>query len=130
MINGIGAAYAADAAAGEAVFKKCSACHKVGEGAKILVGPPLNGVIGRPAGQFPGMSYSAINKAAGAAGLVWTEDNIFAYLADPNPFLIKFLTDKGKASEATGQTKMVFKLPDEADRKNVIEYLKQFKDTK
>ena len=37
-------------AEGEKVFKRCAACHKIGEGAKNGVGPSLNGVIGRPAG--------------------------------------------------------------------------------
>jgi cytochrome c len=117
-------ASAQDAAAGEAVFKKCRACHQVGAGAKAGVGPAQNNLVGRPAGTFEGFSYSALNKAAGDAGLVWTEENIFEYLADPNAFLKKFLTDKGKPDLATGSTKMVFKLADDQDRKDVIAYLK------
>lgn len=115
-----------DPAAGEKVFKKCMACHKVGEGAKNLVGPVLNGVIGRPAGSVEGFAYSQLNKNAGAAGLVWTEENIVAYLADPKAFLEKFLTDAGKADQIAGATKMVFKLPKEVERQNVVAYLKQF----
>ncbi len=111
---------------GEAVFKKCMACHRVGPEAKNQVGPVLNGVIGRPAGTAESYAYSELNKGAGGNGLVWTEDLIFAYLADPTPFLKKFLTDKGKADIAAGATKMVFKLPDEKDRKDVIAYLKKF----
>jgi cytochrome c len=117
-------ALAQDAAAGEEVFRKCRACHQVGPEAKVGVGPVQNGVVGRKAGTYEGYSYSPLNKAAGEAGLVWTEENIFQYLADPNAFLKKFLTEKGKAEQATGATKMVFKLADEADRKNVIAYLK------
>jgi cytochrome c len=117
-------ASAQDAAAGEEVFRKCRACHQVGPTAKHGVGPIQNGVVGRTAGTIDGYNYSEINKAAGANGLVWTEENIFAYLADPNAFLKKFLTDKGKADLAGGNTKMVFKLADETDRKNVIAYLK------
>jgi cytochrome c len=128
VFAGLGAAVssanAQDATAGEAVFKKCRACHQVGAGAKAGVGPAQNGLIGRPAGTFEGFSYSALNKSAGEAGLVWTEANIFEYLADPNAFLKKFLTDKGKPDLATGSTKMVFKLADEQDRKDVIAYLK------
>ncbi len=121
---------AGDAAEGEAVFKKCSACHRVGEGAKNLVGPVLNGVIGRPAGTAEGFAYSTLNKSTGENGLVWTEELIFTYLEEPNTFLKKFLTDKGKADLATGATKMVFKLPDETDRNNVIAYLKTFSPAK
>jgi cytochrome c len=120
----VSSASAQDAAAGEAVFKKCRACHQVGVGAKAGVGPAQNSLIGRTAGTFEGFSYSALNKAAGEAGLVWTETNVFEYLADPNTFLKKFLTDKGKADLATGSTKMVFKLADDQDRKDVIAYLK------
>ena len=63
---------AGNAADGEDVFRKCMACHRVGEGAKIQVGPVLNGVIGRQAGTYPEFAYSDINKAAGANVLVWT----------------------------------------------------------
>lgn len=115
---------------GEAVFKKCQSCHRVGPEAKNNNGPVLNGVIGRQAGTFPEFAYSDLNKAAGSNGLVWTEDLIFQYLADPAPFLKKFLTDKGKADLATGTTRMVFKLPDEQDRKDVIAYLKKFSEKK
>jgi cytochrome c len=115
-----------DPAAGEAVFKKCMACHRIGEGAKNAVGPVLNGVIGRPAGTAPDFKYSALNQAAGSNGLVWNEETIFAYLPDPNAFLKKFLTDAGKPDLAKGTTKMAFKLPKEQDRLNVIAYIKQF----
>lgn len=117
---------AGNAENGENVFKKCRTCHMIGEGARTLVGPPQNDLIGRTAGTVPGFSYSPLNKAAGEAGLVWTEQNVFDYLPDPNAFLKKFLTDKGKADLATGSTKMAFKLADEQDRRDVIAYLKKF----
>jgi cytochrome c len=128
-----GTSFAQDAAAearGEEVFKKCRACHRVGEGATNLVGPVLTGVIGRKAGTVEGFKYSDINKASGEAGLVWSEALILTYLEEPNAFLKKFLTDKGKAAEAEGTTKMAFKLADEADRKDVIAYLKKFSPAK
>jgi cytochrome c len=122
MLHGI--ASAQDPAAGEEVFRKCRACHQVGPNARVGVGPVQNGLIGRKAGSYEGYAYSALNKAAGEAGLVWTEEAVLEYLADPNAFLKKFLTDKGKADQATGSTKMVFKLADEKERKDVIAYLK------
>ena len=115
-----------DAANGEQIFKKCQACHRIGEGAKNLVGPVLTGVIGRQAGTYEGFNYSTLNQSAGKAGLVWNEERIFAYLPDPNAFLKKFLTDAGKADEATGSTKMTFRLTDETERRDVIAYLKTF----
>ena len=115
-----------DAAKGEQVFKQCMTCHRIGPDAKNLVGPVLTGVIGRQSGTAAGFNYSDLNKHAGEAGLVWTEDLIFEYLPDPNAFLKKVLTDKGKADQATGTTKMTFKLPNEQQRKDVIAYLKTF----
>lgn len=76
-------------AAGEAVFKKCKACHKVGEGARNATGPMLNGVIGRHAGAVDGFKYSSQMLEAGTGGLVWTPENISAYLKDPKGFVPK-----------------------------------------
>ena len=36
----------------------------------------------------------------------------------------------GKAGEATGTTKMAFKLPNEKERRDVVAYLKKFQDVK
>ena len=123
-------ATAQDAAKGEQVFKQCMTCHRIGPDAKNLVGPVLTGVIGRQSGTAPGFSYSPLNKAAGENGLVWSDDLIMQYLPDPNAFLKKFLTDKGKADLATGSTKMAFKLADEQQRKDVIAYINKFSDKK
>jgi cytochrome c2 len=111
---------AGDAGAGEAVFKKCRACHEIGEGAKNKVGPRLTGVIGRPAGSIDGFEYSNGVEGAAEKGLVWGEDTVFAYIADPRAFLREF-TGNPKA-----KAKMTFKLKDEQDRANVIAYLKSF----
>jgi cytochrome c len=119
-------AIAADTAKGETVFKKCMLCHRIGPDAANLIGPVLTGVIGRKAGTYPGYNYSPLMKAAGENGLVWTEDDIKSYLPDPSAFLKKFLTDKGKADLATGSAKMLFRLPSEHERDDVIAYLKTF----
>ena len=123
-------ASAQDAAKGEQIFKQCMTCHRIGPDAKNLVGPALTGVIGRQSGTAPGFSYSSLNKAAGENGLVWSDDLIMQYLPDPNAFLKKFLTDKGKADLATGSTKMTFKLADEQQRKDVIAYVNKFSEKK
>jgi len=115
-----------DATKGEQIFKQCMTCHRIGPDAKNMVGPVLTGVIGRQAGTAPSFSYSDLNKHSGENGLVWSEDLIFQYLPDPNAFLKKFLTDKGKADLATGSTKMTFKLANEQQRKDVIAYIKTF----
>jgi cytochrome c len=115
-----------DPAKGDQIFKQCMTCHRIGPEAKNMVGPVLTGVIGRQSGTAPGFSYSDLNKHSGENGLVWSEDLIFEYLPDPNAFLKKFLTDKGKADLATGSTKMTFKLANEQQRKDVIAYIKTF----
>ena len=119
-------ASAQDPARGQEVFKQCRACHAVGPAARNKAGPQLNGVVGRHAGTVEGYAYSPLNKSAGEAGLVWTEENLVSYLEDPNVFLKKFLNDNGKADKATGSTKMIFKVPSEQDRKDVVAYLKKF----
>lgn len=102
-----------DADKGEKVFKKCKACHAVGEGAKNKVGPPLNGIIGAAAGQNPDFKYSKVMKAAAEEGMMWDEENLNAYLTKPRDFM------KG--------TKMSFAgLKKEADIANVLAYLATF----
>ncbi|MDN3276592.1 c-type cytochrome [Frankia sp. RB7] len=124
------AAIAQDAAKGEQIFKQCMTCHRIGPDAKNLVGPVLTGVIGRQSGTAPGFAYSTLNKSAGENGLVWSDDLIMQYLPDPNAFLKKFLTDKGKPELAVGSTKMAFKLTDEQQRKDVIAYINKFSEKK
>ena len=113
-------ALAQDAAAGEELFRKCTACHQIGEGAENKVGPVLTNVVGRAAGSLEGYRYGKSMLAAGEAGLVWTEDNIFSYLADPKIFLREFLDDP------RAKAKMTFRLKDEQDRRDVIAYLSSF----
>lgn len=74
-------------AAGERVFRQCSSCHQVGDGAKNRSGPQLNGVIGRLAGSIEGFKYSNVFKTANADGLVWDEDTLGAFLTDPKGYL-------------------------------------------
>jgi cytochrome c len=114
-----------DAARGEQVFRKCMACHRVGEGARNLVGPVLNGVYGRQAGTVEGFRYSDLNKAAGEAGLVWTTERLVEYLPDPNAFLRNFLTQAGRPVPS-GSTRMTFRLPDAQEARDVAAYIRQF----
>lgn len=117
-----------DPAEGEKVFRRCQTCHAVGENARNKIGPVQNDLIGRTAGTVEGYRYSNLNKAAGEAGLVWTEENLFNYLDNPSAFLRNYLEEQGQADKAKGQSKMVFRLTGEEDRRDVIAYLKQFSD--
>jgi cytochrome c len=73
-------ANAQDAANGEEIYKKCRACHQVGETAKNAVGPNLNGLFGRKSGTIEGFNYSEANKTS---GIVWDEKNFANYIKDP-----------------------------------------------
>jgi cytochrome c len=107
-----------DAAKGQRDFKVCNACHSV-EAGKNRTGPSLHGLFGRKAGTAEGYSYSSAMKEAGQKGLVWNEDAVFEYLADPGAFLRKYL------AKASVSNKMVNKFPKEEFRKDVIAYLKE-----
>ncbi|MGA2043625.1 MAG: cytochrome c family protein [Roseiarcus sp.] len=105
-----GGAAAQDAALGEKVFQKCRACHQIGDNARNMVGPVLTGVVGRPAGAYPGYSYSQANMNS---GLTWDEATLTVYLKNPR-------------AKVPG-TKMAFPgLARDDDIANVIAYLKTF----
>lgn len=74
-------------AAGAKVFRKCKACHQVGDGAKNRAGPVLNGILGRAAGTVEGFKYSKPLLAKAEEGLVWTEDALTAFLANPKAYI-------------------------------------------
>jgi cytochrome c len=97
-------------AAGEAVFRKCAACHKVGEGARNAVGPVLNGIVGRAAGTAEGFRYSKALADMAAGGLVWDEAALHAFLENPRQFM------RGTSMSFPG-------IRDEGERAALIAYL-------
>ncbi len=106
------AVMAQDAENGQDLFRQCRACHQVGAGAKNLVGPHLNGIVGRKGGSVDGFSYSDANKKAGAGGLVWTDENLAKYIENPLEFM--------------PGTKMAYAgMKDKGDRDDLIAYLKK-----
>jgi len=76
-----------DAENGKKVFRKCQACHQIGEDAKNRVGPILNDVIERRAGTLEDFKYSDAMTEAGEEGLIWTHENIAEYLNKPRDFI-------------------------------------------
>jgi len=79
--------HVADAAAGRRAFGMCVPCHQVTPDGRNTVGPNLFGVMDRKAGAVAGYRYSSALMARAAAGLVWDEAALRAYLADPRKFL-------------------------------------------
>lgn len=75
-----GHALAQSAEAGERVFAQCRACHQVGETARNLVGPQLNGMFGRKSGTVEGFRYSDANKNS---NITWDEATFREYIVDP-----------------------------------------------
>lgn len=114
LLVSAGAALAdGDAEKGERVFKKCKACHAVGEDAKNKVGPQLNGVVGREIASVEGYKYSKGMQEFAETHETWSEEQLSAYLAKPRDVV------KG--------TKMAFAgLRKDDDLADVIAYLAQF----
>ena len=98
-----------DAAAGEKVFAHCAPCHSTKPG-ENKVGPSLAGVFGRKAGTEAGFSYSAALKGQ---DITWDDASVNEWLQGPGKFV------KG--------TKMIYSVPNEKDRQDVIAYLKTLK---
>ena len=71
---------AALVAFGREVFDKCDGCHSVEPGGRSAAGPNLFGVVGREAGSLEGFPFT---DALSASKIVWDEDSLDAYLADP-----------------------------------------------
>lgn len=97
---------AGDAEAGRALYQsRCTACHSLDFNG---VGPAHRGVFGRAAAQAKGFAYSDALKAS---RLVWTEDALDRWLADPE-------------KTAPGQ-RMGVNVPDAKERADLIAYLKK-----
>lgn len=97
----------ADADAGARVFKKCSACHNIAEGAGSKQGPNLWAIMGRDIASVDGFSYSSsLEEKEG--GWTWAEMNVF-------------LT---KPKDYASNTKMAFAgLKKDEDRANLMAWL-------
>lgn len=107
----VGAARAANAAAGQQVFRsQCAICHSDKAGVN-KIGPSLFGVVGRHTGSEPGYDYSVANKNA---NLVWTPAVLDAYIEHPQ--------------KVVPGTKMPYGgLPNATKRANLVAFLKTLK---
>lgn len=75
------AAFAADAAAGKAVYDKlCVACHSLEQGA-VTVGPPLHGVVGRKAASVEG--FAMYSQALKGYNVTWNARTLDEFLENP-----------------------------------------------
>jgi len=85
--------------------KRCKSCHTT-EAGKHKSGPSLAGVVGRKAGSTDFAKYTGLK----GSEVVWDEESLDKFLADPKKFV--------------GAKSMAYKVKKEEDRTNVIEYLK------
>ncbi|WP_170370463.1 c-type cytochrome [Ruegeria arenilitoris] len=74
---------AADPEKGARVFRKCSACHKLEEGANGT-GPYLYGIVDRPVAAAAGFGYSAAMQSHGGN---WTPEELDAFIANPKGYI-------------------------------------------
>lgn len=106
-----GAVHAQSVERGRALYEtRCSACHSVEIN---RTGPLHAGVLGRRAGSVEGFTYS---NALTASQLLWTRENLLAWLKDPEALI-------------PGQL-MFLNVPDERDREDVVSYLMTLKSDK
>lgn len=94
---------------GRTVFEQnCALCHDTSSGAQATVekGPPLGGIVGRRAGVWSRFGYT---QALIDSQLIWTEDNLDRFLANP--------------SGVVPNTSMAVAVPDETDRRDLVAYL-------
>jgi cytochrome c len=96
----------ADIKAGEAIYSRCLACHAL---AYDRTGPRHCGLFGRRAGSVKGFLYSDAMKKS---KIVWDEKTLNAFLANPT-------------RNVPGTTMGYAGVQDEAERANLIAYLRQ-----
>lgn len=96
----------ADAAAGEAQWRNCRACHAL-EAGRNGTGPYLLGVVGRPIGTAQGFNYSG---ALNQVGETWTVENLSRFIEAPR-------------AVAPGTTMAYSGMRNRTDRLNLIAYI-------
>lgn len=96
----------ADATKGDKLWRQCSACHKLEEGANGT-GPYLYNVVGRAKAAVDGFNFSGA--LSGLEG-DWTPENLNAFLENPKAYA------PGTAMSYRGMAKI-------EDRANLIAYL-------
>lgn len=111
-VAGPAAAAPGETARGEQLFQRdCASCHQIGPGAiSLSTGPTLNGIIGMPAGDEPGFTYST---AAHRSAVIWSAKTFDAFIADPQAMI-------------PGTTMTYAGMPETADRRALFAYVSRF----
>jgi cytochrome c len=97
-----------DPARGEKRFEECATCHTLERGVNS-VGPSLNGLFGRKAGEIADFRYSPALKKS---GITWASQTLDTFIADPQ-------------KEVPGNRMPFAGMPDAGDRADLIAYLQK-----
>lgn len=113
-----------DAAAGEAAFRQCIACHVVvNEAGDTLAGrngrqgPNLYAVSGRAIGGVEDFRYSPGLVALNEMGMEWDQESFVAYVQDPTGYL------REAAGDNSLRGAMSFRVRSAEDAENLYAYL-------
>lgn len=70
--------------ASDTALAGCKTCHTFNQGGGKRTGPNLHDIIGKTAGTQAGFVYSDAMKQS---GIVWTVENLDAFIADPHKLI-------------------------------------------
>jgi len=107
---------AADTGAGEALFKRCAACHTAEKGGANKIGPNLWDIVERPVASHEGYSYSAAMKEHAGQRPTWDYEHLSEFLLAPKAVV------RGTAMNFPGMKAV-------GDRANLIAYLHTLSDS-
>ena len=115
LLSGCGSDQSAESGAtasvdrGQIMYSQCRACHSLYDGEPHKIGPNLYGIFDRKAGLAPGFAYS---DALANADVIWTAENMDAWLAKPSEYL-------------PGNRMVFVGVKDAVDRASLIAFLQQ-----
>jgi cytochrome c len=98
---------------GQDTFKKCMQCHTSDKGGRVLTGPNLYGIVGRPRASLPGFPYSEAMKTHAGN---WTFEELAKYLHDPK-------------ADIPGNKMAFAGVKDNAELADLLVYLRKLSDT-
>ncbi|MEE2525502.1 cytochrome c family protein [Hyphobacterium sp. HN65] len=104
---------AADAGAGERIFRRCVSCHNAEPGGANLQGPNLWNVVGRAVASYDGFNYSG---AMSDHGGNWTYEELDHFIANPRSYI------SGTAMAFAG-------IRGDEDRANLLAYMQTLSDS-
>ncbi len=91
--------------------KSCDVCHSFEKGGKVVYGPNLFDIYGKPAAAIEGYDYSDALKAS---GLVWNDKNLAEFVSNPEQFV------KGTKARFPG-------IKTAKDKADILAYIKSLK---